>query len=261
LSHGNPGWKAEPVTPPSRGAFEPGVGRARRLAIGAALLAALILAGAATLWFATPDPHDIEQRVRALTQARGVTLLAENDVPPQLAEAVVAIEDERFYEHHGIDSIGLGRAILYDMANLCLCQGGSTITAQLMKDVYLGGSDRGFNKVVDMVLALKVERVLTKKEILALYLSEITTGFGKYGVTAAACAYFDSPLRGLTLGQYALLAGVAQAPSVYDPTVNPDLARQRRAQVLSKMVVEHIISQSQANAANAEPVTSRGPGC
>jgi membrane peptidoglycan carboxypeptidase len=80
-------------------------------------------------------------------------------------------------------------------------------------------------------------------------------------VTEAACAYFRAPLDKLTLGQYALLAGVTQAPSVYDPTVNPELARQRRAQVLSKMVVEHLITQAQAQAANAEPVTSVGPGC
>jgi membrane peptidoglycan carboxypeptidase len=250
------------VTRAVRGAFQPGVGRGRRrLGLGLAVVAAILLAAALGLWFATPDPSDIEQRVLAITQARGVPLLGENDVPAQLAEAVVAIEDERFYEHHGIDSIGLGRSILYDITNVCLCQGGSTITAQLAKDVYLQGSDRGFNKVRDMVLALKVERILTKKKILALYLSEITTGYGKYGVTQAACAYFEAPLAHLTLGQYALLAGVTQAPSVYDPTVNPDLAKQRRAQVLSKMVVEHLITQSQASVANAEPVTSNGPGC
>ena len=233
----------------------------RRLALAAAILAAVAVAGGAVLWVATPDPSDIQSRVEALTRARGVTLLGEDDVPPRLAEAVVAIEDERFYEHHGIDSIGLSRALLYDVTNFCLCQGGSTITAQLVKDVYLGGSDKGFNKVVDMVVALKVEGVLSKERILADYLSEITTGFGRYGVTEAACAYFAAPLDGLTLGQYALLAGVTQAPSVYDPTVNPDLARQRRAQVLSKMVVEHLVTPAQAQAANAEPVTAAGPGC
>jgi membrane peptidoglycan carboxypeptidase len=232
-----------------------------RLAVGLGILVAVGLAGFAALWFATPDPSDIHARVQALTAARGVPLLGPNEVPPQLAQAVVAIEDERFYEHHGIDSIGLSRALLYDVTHLCLCQGGSTITAQLVKDVYLGGSDRGFNKIVDMVVALKAERVMTKKQILADYLSEITSGFGRYGVTEAACAYFRAPLDDLTLGQYALLAGVTQAPSVYDPTVNPELARQRRAQVLSKMVVEHMITTAQAQAANAEPVTSVGPGC
>ncbi len=233
----------------------------RRLALVIAALAALGVVGATTLWVTTPDPSDIHARIQSITKARGAPLLGENDVPPRLAEAVVAIEDERFYEHHGIDSIGLSRALLYDGTHLCLCQGGSTITAQLVKDVYLGGSDRGFNKVVDMVLALKVERVLNKKQILAYYLSEITTGYGRYGVSEAACAYFRAPLDSLTLGQYALLAGVTQAPSVYDPTVNPDLAQQRRAQVLSKMVVQHMITAAQARAANAEPVTATGPGC
>jgi membrane peptidoglycan carboxypeptidase len=235
--------------------------RFRWLALGVAVVAAVGLSSFAALWVATPDPSDIHARVQALTKARGVPLLGPDEVPPRLAEAVVAIEDERFYQHHGIDSIGLGRAVLYDATHLCLCQGGSTITAQLVKDVYLGGSDRGFNKIVDMVVALKAERVMTKKQILADYLSEITSGFGKYGVTEAACAYFRAPLDKLTLGQYALLAGVTQAPSVYDPTVNPELARQRRAQVLSKMVVEQLITQAQAQAANAEPVTSVGPGC
>ena len=151
--------------------------------------------------------------------------------------------------------------MLYDATNLCLCQGGSTVTEQLVKDVFLGGSDRGYNKLQDMVLALKVERVLTKKQIMADYLSEITTGFGRYGVTAAACAYFQAPLPELTLGQYALLAGVTQAPSVYDPTINPEAARERRSQVLAQMVAEHYVSATQAAAANAEPVLTNGPGC
>jgi membrane peptidoglycan carboxypeptidase len=141
--------------------------RFRWLALGVAVVAAVGLSSFAALWVATPDPSDIHARVQALTKARGVPLLGPDEVPPRLAEAVVAIEDERFYQHHGIDSIGLGRAVLYDATHLCLCQGGSTITAQLVKDVYLGGSDRGFNKIVDMVVALKAERVMTKKQILA----------------------------------------------------------------------------------------------
>ncbi len=233
----------------------------RGLALGIVVAAAVLVPSATTLWVSAPDPSDIHERVQALTSSRGVPLLGENDVPPQLAEAVVAIEDERFYSHHGIDSIGLSRAILYDVTNLCLCQGGSTITAQLMKDVYLGGSDRGYRKLQDMVLALKAERILTKNQILAYYLSEITTGLGRYGMTEAACAYFRAPLSDLTLGQNSLLAGVIQAPSAYDPTVNPDLAAQRRAQVLAKMVANHLITPAQAQAANGEPVVSEGPGC
>ena len=215
----------------------------------------------ATLWVWTPGGGDVQARVEALARSHSSRVLGQDEVPAQLAEAVVAIEDERFYQHHGIDSVGLGRAVLYDATNLCLCQGGSTVTEQLVKDVFLGGSDRGYNKLQDMVLALKVERVLTKKQIMADYLSEITTGFGRYGVTAAACAYFQAPLPELTLGQYALLAGVTQAPSVYDPTINPGAARQRRSQVLAQMVAEHYVSATQAAAANAELVLTKGPGC
>src|SRR4029077_9386982 len=184
--------------------------------------------------------------VKELTDQHGVVLLSEEEVPPLLAKAVVATEDERFYSHHGIDSIGLSRAVLYDASNLCLCQGGSTITEQLVKDVYLSGSDRGYNKVEDLVLALKVEGVLTKPQIMADYLSEITTGLGRYGVSEAACAYFNSPLSSLTLGEYALLAGVTQAPSIYDPTVNPDAAQIRRGQVLASMLADHLITRAQA---------------
>jgi membrane peptidoglycan carboxypeptidase len=231
-----------------------------RLALAASVLAALLLPSGLTLWNGTPPATDVQQRVRAYTDAKGIVLIDENEVPLTLERAVVATEDERFYAHHGIDSIGIGRSLLYDVTNLCLCQGGSTITQQLVKDLYLVGSDRGRNKVEGMVIALKVERTITKHQIMADYLSEITTGFGVYGVTAAACAYYSAPLSNLTLGQYALLAGVTQAPSIYDPRVNPDAAAARRAHVLDAMVSDGYITSAQAVAAKAEPVLARGPG-
>jgi len=232
---------------------------ARPLALAVAILAAVLAPSAVTLWVSTPSGADIQARVEAITRQRGVVLLREDEVPRLLAEAVVATEDERFYSHHGVDSIGLGRALLYDTTNFCLCQGGSTITEQLVKDVYLGGSDRGYNKIDDMALALKVEGVIDKGQIMADYLSEISTGYGRYGVSQAACAYFQAPLAGLTLGQYALLAGVAQAPSIYDPTVNPDAALERRTEVLANLLADRYISAAQSKAANQEPVlVSRG---
>ena len=233
----------------------------RRLAVAVVVIAAVLAPSAITIWVATPSADDVQQRVRQRTDALGVVLLGEDEVPPLLAQAVVATEDESFYSHHGIDSIGLARALLYDVTNLCLCQGGSTITEQLVKDVYLGGSARGYNKLKELVLALKVERVIDKRQIMADYLSEITTGFGRYGVTSAACAYFHAPLADLTLGQYALLAGVTQAPSLYDPTVNPKAAATRRSYVLAAMVGDKMITKEQAAAANAEPVVADGPGC
>ena len=234
----------------------------RRLAVAGLVIAAVLAPSAVTIWVATPSADDVQQRVRERTDALGVVLLGDNEVPPLLAAAVVATEDESFYSHHGIDSIGLARALLYDVTNLCLCQGGSTITEQLVKDVYLGGSARGYNKLKELVLALKVERVIDKRQIMADYLSEITTGFGRYGVTSAACTYFHAPLADLTLGQYALLAGVTQAPSLYDPTVNPRAAALRRSYVLAAMVADTKITKDQAAAANAEPIlVTNGPGC
>lgn len=232
---------------------------ARRAALTLILIAFLAAPSAITLWVSTPSTDDIQQRVLAATKAHGVVLLAEGDVPPLLAQAVVATEDERFYEHHGMDTIGLGRAFLYDATHSCFCQGGSTITEQLVKDIYLGGSNEGYNKIVDVVMALKVERVIGKNRIMADYLSEITTGLNRYGVTQAACDYFHKPLAGLTIGQYALLAGVTQAPSLYDPTIDPGLAAARRSSVLSAMVNDKFITPEQAATANAEPVLTQGP--
>ena len=233
----------------------------RRLVITFLVMAGVLGLSVVALWVSTPSADDVQQRVRERTDRLGVVFLAPNQVPPPLAEAVVTTEDEKFYSHHGIDSIGLGRALLYDVTHLCLCEGGSTITEQLVKDVYLDGNARGFNKVKELVLALKVERAITKNQIMADYLSEITTGYGRYGASSAACAYFHAPLGRLTLAQYALLAGVTQAPSIYDPTVNPDAAAARRSHVLRTMLAHGLISAEQATAAEAEPVLTSGPGC
>lgn len=227
--------------------------------MGVAAIVAVVTPSAVTLWVSTPSASDIQQRVQDVTNRFGVVLLSEGQIPPVLAQAVVATEDERFYSHHGIDTIGLGRALLYDITHLCPCEGGSTITEQLVKDVYLNGNDEGYTKLVDTVMALKVEQQISKQQIMADYVSEITSGFGRYGVSAAACAYFHAPLGSLTLGQYALLAGVTQAPSRYDPTVNPDLARVRRAAVLTAMVSEKFITAAEAASAASEPVLVPGP--
>ena len=228
----------------------------RRIGAVIAVLAAVVAPVVVTLWVSTPDVSDVQQRVAAVTREHGVLLLRPDQVPDLLAQAVVATEDSRFYSHHGLDTVGLARAVVYDATNRCLCEGGSTITQQLVKQLYLNNSDRGRDKVTDMVLALKVEQVLSKQQIMADYLSEIATGFGRYGVAAAACAYYHAPLSTLTVGQYALLAGVTQAPSVYDPTVNPSAAEQRRSAVLRDMVNERYITAAQAAAADQEPVLS-----
>ena len=222
----------------------------------AALAAVAVLGlGVIVLWVVTPSGADLQARVTALAAREHATVLRPGEVPPLLAEAVVAAEDERFYQHHGIDVIGLGRAFLYDVTHHCACQGGSTITQQLVKDVYLGGSDGGVDKLADMALALKVEFPYTKQQILAGYLSVVPTGYGRYGMANAACADFHRPLAALDLGQLALIAGMPQAPSAYDPLRHPDLARARRTTVLEAMVDQGYITPQQASAADTEAVT------
>jgi membrane peptidoglycan carboxypeptidase len=227
--------------------------------LGLSLLAAAVATGLIA-WLATPGVGDLQARVGALAAARSSTVLAPGDVPPLLAEALVATEDERFYQHHGIDVIGLGRAAVYDLTHGCLCQGGSTITQQLVKDVYLGGSDAGPSKVADMALALKVELRYSKAQILADYASIVGVGYGRYGMAGGACDYFAVPLAEVDLPQAALLAGMPQAPAAYDPLVHPADAAARRAHVLDAMVSEGDITAAQAAVADAAPlVVSSAP--
>jgi membrane peptidoglycan carboxypeptidase len=230
----------------------------QRAAVGFIALLALAMA---LFWYLTPSTGGIQARVAAAAAQHHAAVLQPGDVPPALAEAVIATEDERFYQHHGIDVIGLGRALWFDATQQCACQGGSTITEQLAKDLYLQGSDRGPAKLDDMVLALKIESTINKQLILADYLTEVPTGIGLYGVAEASCTYYHRSLAELDLAQYALLAGLPQAPSTYDPRINPRLASERRIQVLQAMASEGYITESAAAHAAAEPLLPPGGHC
>jgi len=224
--------------------------RTRWMAVGA-LIAAVALG---SLWRQTPSGDHIQARVMSFLRQHGVALVAAKEIPPLLAQAIVATEDERFYQHHGIDAIGIGRAALFDATHRCLCQGASTITQQLVKDIYLHGSDRGLNKVIDAVVAFKVETKISKQQILADYLSEIPTGPGMYGIDEASCTYLGMlPLR-LDLADEALLAGLAQAPSAYDPQLHPHAATIRRNEVLRAMLTEGDVTPAEVKTARLEPI-------
>ena len=228
--------------------------------VAAAIILAGVVAGAVA-WFGTPAVDDVQVRVERLAAVHGEPVLVPADVPNQLALAVVATEDERFYVHHGVDLIGLFRAGLDDLRLGCLCEGGSTLTQQLVKEVYLDGSDRGGAKLVDVELAFKVELVLDKPRILADWLTLAPTGPTLYGVGPAACRYFGRPLANLDLAQYALLAGLPQAPSADEPRAHPAAALHRRQEVLAAMLGHRYITPAEAAAASAEPPLLAGPGC
>ncbi|HEY5257468.1 MAG TPA: transglycosylase domain-containing protein [Candidatus Baltobacteraceae bacterium] len=178
-------------------------------------------------------------------------------IPKLVQEAVIANEDERFYVHHGVDFVGTVRAAFADLRHEQL-QGGSTITQQLARNLFLNDSVSISRKIQEALLAMEIERYYTKDEILERYLNMVYLGSGAYGVDAAAHAYFGTSLSNLTIGQAATIAGVIAAPSDYSPYVNLDLARERQRHVLGRMAASGYITTAQADAAYAAPLHLAG---
>jgi membrane peptidoglycan carboxypeptidase len=224
-------------------------------------LVLVLVVGAGALWTTTPPADDLQQRVARIAKAAHVAVLEPAQVPDLLAHALVSVEDERFYSHHGLDSIGIGRAVFDDLRDRCLCEGGSTITEQLADMAYYAGSGRGRRKLPSMTVALKIELETSKQQILADYLSIVPSGYGLTGAPAASCAFFGHGLASLTVAEAAEIAGMPQAPSVYDPRRNPERARARRSDVLRRMQEEGYIDGGQRADANAAPVLNASPGC
>ena len=179
-------------------------------------------------------------------------------IPERLQQATVAIEDRTFWTNPGIDVGGIVRALDANLSSGRVSQGGSTITQQLIKTRLLGDEPTFARKIKEALLALEATRAFSKAQILEMYLNQIYYGNQAYGVRAAATTYFSQPdLARLTLGQIALLAGLPQLPSAYDPTQNPDAARARRAGVLDAMVASGFISEGEAEVATLEPIAVR----
>jgi penicillin-binding protein 1A len=176
------------------------------------------------------------------------------DVPDALKLAVLATEDRDFYEHGGIDPIGIGRALYNDLRGRALTQGGSTITQQYVKNVYLTSERSIVRKLKEAVLAVKLERELSKDEILERYLNTIYFGRGAYGVAAASRAYFDRDVRDLGVLEASYLAGLIRSPGGADALENPEEATRRRATVLAAMASEGYISADEQATLDATPI-------
>ncbi|MEA2661226.1 MAG: penicillin-binding protein [Chloroflexota bacterium] len=186
-------------------------------------------------------------------QRRELVTLAE--VPAMMQNATIAIEDHSFWTNPGIDPAGIVRALQINLAQGGIAQGGSTITQQLIKTRLLGDEPTITRKIKEAILAIEATRTFSKQQILEMYLSQIFYGNQAYGLKAAAKTYFGvADLNTLTLGQMALLAGLPQAPSEYDPVQNPAAAGARRTLVLDAMVEYGYITQVQADAAKVEPI-------
>ncbi|MCC5977335.1 MAG: PBP1A family penicillin-binding protein [Salinarimonas sp.] len=193
---------------------------------------------------------------RGETGGRNVSI---HDLPGHVPQAFIAIEDRRFYSHFGIDPVGIGRALATNLATGATVQGGSTITQQLAKNLFLTHERTASRKIQEAILALWLERRHGKDELLELYMNRVYFGAGAYGVEAAARRYFDKAAEELTLAEAAMLAGLVQAPSRLAPTRNPQAARDRAALVLNAMANQGFIDENRMANAMARPAEINRP--
>jgi penicillin-binding protein 1A len=254
------------------------VGRLLRLGIILAVWGLVVLS-VVVLWAAydLPKPEsamDAERRPALVLQDRGGQTFATfgdlvgealrlSDLPPELPAALVAVEDHRFWQHSGIDFIGLARATWVNVTSGRVVQGGSTITQQVAKTLFLTNERTLRRKIRELLLTIWLERTFTKREILEIYLNRVYLGAGTWGVDAASRMYFGTSARKVSLWQAAVLAGLPRAPSRFNPRSNPAAATARAKEVLNAMADTGAISPDRARAEAAKisfPKPARQPG-
>ncbi len=177
-----------------------------------------------------------------------------DQIPPVMVKAFIATEDSRFYEHHGVDPVGIFRAASVALFSGHASQGASTITQQLARNFFLSPEKTLIRKLKEVFLAIRIEQMMRKDEILELYLNKIYLGYRAYGVGAAAQVYFGKSVDQLTLSEIAVIAGLPKAPSTFNPLYSLDRATSRRNVVLARMMSEGYISQSQYDSARSEAI-------
>jgi len=198
---------------------------------------------------------DREHKVMKRTYEENRRLVTMAMMPELLPKAFVAAEDARFYQHSGVDIWSIFRAFFHNIRAGAKSHGGSTITQQVTRSLLLSRKKVYSRKVKEAILAYRIDSVMSKDDILYIYLNQIYLGEGAFGVEAAARTYFDRRVKNLTLGQMALLAGLPQAPSRYTPFKNMELARKRQVYVLNRMAEEGYITPEAARRAYEEPLS------
>lgn len=215
-----------------------------------AILTPLVLAWTGNLWID-------EKKLAAVQQSSSYVKL--DEMPEHVGKAFVAIEDHRFWYHPGVDPIGLARAIWVDIQEGSYVQGGSTITMQLARNLFLTHDKTMTRKVKEIAIALQLEQRYSKEELLELYLNVIYFGHGKYGIGEAVPFYFGKKAtetggQAVTLGEAAMLASLPKAPEHYSPVKNWDKAKKRQAIVLNRMNELHVIDQTESTLAKQEQI-------
>ncbi len=200
------------------------------------------------------DGYDIyKNAIEQISLEEKVAEIKENEnyatyeeLPQDYINAVLAVEDKRFFKHDGVDLISISRAIFIDIKEMSFREGGSTITQQLAKNVYFTQEKKMTRKIAEVFMAFEMEKYLSKEEIFELYVNTSYFGDGYYCVKDASEGYFDKVPSEMNLYECTLLAGIPNAPSVYAPTKNPELARQRQGQVVRKMIKQGFLTEEEA---------------
>lgn len=191
------------------------------------------------------DEMSVEEKVQEIQAIENYAKY--DELPQDYINAVISVEDKRFFKHCGIDVISISRAVMIDIKEGKFEEGGSTITQQLAKNVYFTQEKKITRKIAEVFMAFEIEKKCTKEQIFEMYVNTSYFGDGYYCVKDAAKGYFEKLPIEMNLYECTLLAGIPNAPSVYAPTKNPELARQRQAQVIRKMVKQGYLTKEKAN--------------
>ena len=187
----------------------------------------------------------LEEKVNEIKSRENYTELSE--LPQTYINAVISVEDHRFYKHSGIDIIAIGRAVVNNIKEMSFVEGGSTITQQIAKNEYFTQEKKLTRKIAEVFMAFQIEKNYDKDEIIELYINTIYFGNGYYNIKDAAMGYFGKLPKDMTDGQCIMLAGIPNAPSVYAPTENLELAKKRQKQVMEKMIKYGYLTQEEAD--------------
>lgn len=202
--------------------------------------------------------YDAKGRLVSSLFVQNRIIVPSSEIPDSLKQAVIAVEDKRFYSHHGIDLESLGRALLRNLKARRVVEGGSTITQQLAKNLFLSDERTLKRKLLEAVYTLKLEMRYTKEEILTMYLNQIYLGHGSYGCEVASRLYFGKSVKELTLSESATLAGIIASPENYSPYHNMDLAIEKRNMVLDLMTQQGYITPRERDEAKAQKIRLAG---
>ena len=213
--------------------------------LGIGIIAGIAINDGYNMYKVAIEEISLEDKINNIKSIENYTKLEE--LPKIYKDAVLAVEDHRFYKHGGVDIISIGRAVIKDIQAMSFVEGGSTITQQVAKNTYFTQEKKITRKIAEVFMAREIEKNYSKDEILEIYLNTSYFGDGYYTVKEASRGYFEKEPIQMTDYESIMLAGIPNAPSVYSPTKNPELSKQRQRQVANAMVKNGYITEKEAN--------------